>query len=452
MESGGLRSTFSQGWSITLCLHLRYDADAVQELLLSKRRCELSAGDLEPLYERINRQLDRLGVETQPKVAMRLLELSQNPQAQFREYHDVIKFDWNLTGRILRLANSAYYAQVQPVTRLDRALVILGIERIKAVSLGFYLSRAASTPEAKAFSRQTWGQSVYRATLAGAMARVICPAHSPEAFVIGLMLDCGQPLLARLLGPSYEDLCAKHPNPVKRFNAEFEELDFTHVDVVTALAKRWKMPNLLQRPIAWHHTAPVASPASASPANPGAARTIDPLAALHRVAHYIGALQLDDVSNLPATKAPMSIMAERLFDMLPGQLEQVVKMAGGEYSASISLFSDVGDSMSDMDAITEFVQTQLVEVMDEQMQRSVKTESKGGTERLNIAGQLIEVEAGRDGEIVAFVSSSVGERLLSATVNPAKETPESIGRMLGLDDAPRTELLALAQVMQQMAA
>ena len=75
-----------------------------------------------------------------PQVAARLLELAADPNAQIRDYVDAIKTDWALTGRVLRLANSAFYAQRQPVTRLDRALIVLGVERAKAICLGFYLS------------------------------------------------------------------------------------------------------------------------------------------------------------------------------------------------------------------------------------------------------------------------------------------------------------------------
>ena len=38
-----------------------------------KKRCELSAGEMDGLYDWINRKLDRLGIESQPEVATKLL-------------------------------------------------------------------------------------------------------------------------------------------------------------------------------------------------------------------------------------------------------------------------------------------------------------------------------------------------------------------------------------------
>jgi HD-like signal output (HDOD) protein len=387
--------------------------------------------------------LDGVGVETQPKVAQRLVELSQNPDAQIRDYHDAIKTDAAMTGRVLRMANSAFYAQRQPVTRLERALVILGVEKTKAISLGFFLSRAAAGAGSRAMSRRVWGESVYRASLASAMAKATCPHLAPEAFIVGLMLDCGQPLMAKMVGDAYEALHAEVRNPVRLAAAEFERLEFTHTDVVCALMKRWKMPAVLARPIATHHVAPQVGKSS------------DPGVLLHRLAYYVGAVQLEASKAggaAPMVRAPLSTIAERLFEVLPTQVEGVVRGCGQAYQETIGVFSDVGDALGDVDSISDRVQSQLVEMMDEQMERAVRAENRDGPERLQICGQVIEVEPGRGGEVVAYINGSDGQRMISCTVTPVNETPDSVGRMLGLEEANTGELLELMRVMQQMAA
>lgn len=407
---------------------------------MSKRRRDITSGELDLLHERLGRTLDHIGLETMPKVAARLIELSANPEAQIRDYVDAIKTDWAITGRILRLANSAYYAQRQPVTRLDRALVVLGIERAKAICLGFYLSRAASSAGARDMSRKIWGQSIYRANLCSALARIHCPHLSAEAFIVGLMLDCGQPLLARIVGDEYHALCEANKAPTKLYSAEFDALEFTHVDVVTVLMKRWRFPALLARPITWHHTLPPVG------------RTTDSIVLLQRLAYYVGAIQLEDASNQPAVRAPLTSIADRLFEIGATDLETAVRAANREYVQTAAVFSDVGEAMSDIDSVADRVQTQLVEIMDEQMERTVRAESRGGPERLSVAGTQIEVEPARNGEVIAYINGSDGERLVSCTVNPTKETPESVGRLLGIDDASPQDLLELMRVMQGMAA
>lgn len=407
---------------------------------MSKRRRDITAHELDALHAQLDKALDRVGLETMPKVAARLLELSADPDAQIRDYAEAVKTDWALTGRLMRLANSAFFSQRQPVTRLDRALVVLGIERTKAICLGFYLSRSASLAGVREAARKVWGQSVYRAGLAASLARVQCPSLAPEAFIIGLMLDCGQPLMVRLMGEEYELLMRANPSPSKLYAAEFDLLPYTHVDVVAALARRWKLPSLLARPIAWHHTLPPVG------------KTGDPIVLLQRLAYYVGAIQLDEASNQPAHKAPLTTIADKLFEIVPSELEAVVRSANREYSQTTSLFSDVADPMGDVESVADMVQSQLVQVMDEQLERTVKAESRGGPEHLRICGTDIEVEPARDGEVIAYISGADGERLVSCTVNPAKETPESIGRLLGLDEATPGDLFELMRVIQGMAA
>lgn len=407
-----------------------------------KLRSEMSAGEMDELYDRIGRRLERVGLETQPKVAARLLELAQTPSAQLRDYAEAIRTDVALTGRLLRLANAAFYAQRSPVTKLDRALVLLGIERTKAVSLGFCLGRASSGAggaAARELSRHVWGQCIFRATLASTLARSHLPGISGEAFIVGLMLDCTLPLMAKLFGSEFAGLYATAPTPAKLYQLEFEKLEFTHVDVFAVLARRWKLPPVLAKPILWHHT------------QPPAGRTADPLAVLHKIAYYAGAVQLTPL-GVPRQSAPLASVADRLFSIPSAELESVIKTASSEYSEIASVFSDFADPIENLDALIEGVQTQLVELMDEQMTRAIRLETRGSSERLVVCGHSVELEPGRPGEVVAFIASGSGERLISCTVDPQKETPETVARLLGLDEAAPHELSHLMGMMRQMAA
>jgi HD-like signal output (HDOD) protein len=412
-----------------------------------KPRRDIPAGQVPELLDRINKELDRLGVETQPKVAMKLIELSGRADAQVLDYYEVVRTDAALTGRILRLANCAMFALRQPCTRLDRALIILGLERAKAISLGFYLSRAASggpgptKPAIRDLSRRVWGQSVYRACLATCMARARCPAQAPEAFVIGLMLDAGQALIPRVLGERYERFWGEHPQPQRLFEAEWHTLPFTHVDVAAALCRRWRLPALLARPIAGHHALP---PDDAVP---------DAGTVLHRIACYAGSVSLDPATDQPTQRAPMLATAERVLKVTPGDLEKIVKAAGEEYGAAMACFADVAETLPDLEARSDAVRAQLVEALDEQMQRAIKAETRTTSEKLRVGGHEVELEHARDpGEIVAYINGADGERLVSCTVNPSRETTDAIGHMLGLDDAPEDEVVELVRVMRLMAA
>lgn len=406
---------------------------------MTRRRCELSAAEVSALHEQLERQLEQIGLTTQPTVAVRLLELVQDPDAQLKHYVEVIRNDWTLTGRLLRLANSAYYAQRAPVTKLDRALILLGLERTKGISLGFYLSRAASPAGGPVeLSRRVWGESVYRAGLCSALAKHVCPTVAAEAFIIGLMLDCGQPMMSRLLGEDYDALHRDHPSPPLLFAAEFETLPFTHVDVATVLMKRWKLPPVLSRPIGFHHTLPPVG------------ETSDPAVLLHRVAYYAGAVQVAGLGE-QATPPPENV-ARRLFDISPDELSVVVSRADSEYRATVDLFASLATRCENLELLAEQVQFQLIELMDQQLARSIQLESKGGSQHVIIGGQRVDLEPGRGGDVIAFISSSTGERLLSCTINPAIDGPDNVCGRLGLEQVGAEEVDELMRAVRDLAA
>lgn len=407
-------------------------------------RAQLNVHDLPGLHQRLDKLLSACGVETQPKIALRLLELAGDNDAQIKDYVEVIRNDWAMTGRILRLANSAFYAQRTEVTRLERALVILGLERTKAVTLGFYISRSLLGSASRELGRKVWTQSVYRAALAQALAREHCPSLASEAYIVGLMLDCGVALMPRLLpdqAESYCDLFARSPTPAKLFSAEFERLPFTHVDVAEALMRRWRMPALLARPVIWHHTPP------------SVGRTQDPATLLHRVAFYAGAVQLGERPHEEGHhSAPAPSTVGRLFELGPGGIDRVVNNAAGEFAATIGLYREPDDAPESFDHAVDAVQIQLVEMMDEQMTRSCKVEERGGPERLVIDGLHFDLEPGRPGEVIAYISSPGGERLMSFVVRPKNESAYTIRRLLGLEETPDDEVESLVNTMRSLAA
>ncbi len=402
-----------------------------------KARCELRAGDLEMLYERIDRLLDRVGLETQPKVAARILQLVQDPAAEINEYAGAIKTDWTLTGRILKLANSAFYAQRSPVTRLDRALVLLGIERTKAVAMGFYLGRSAASAGHKELVREVWGQSVYRAGLCAAMAKIKQPAMAAEAFIIGLLLDCGVPLMAKLVGPEYINVYKSGLSPQELFDYEQAHYEFTHVDVAVALMRRWRLPDTLSRPVMWHH---VPAPAR---------KAAGPAIMMQRLAYYTGSVRLSaEVRQEEALPA----MAGELFQITEQELGEIIQTATREYQATAGAFSDFAKALDNPEAINEQVHIQLVQVMDDELARAVRAEAIGVGERFVIGGQHVEIEPRKDGDVLAYISAPTGERLISVSFKAGRETPGTVVRLLGIDNARPEEIAELVKVINAMAA
>jgi HD-like signal output (HDOD) protein len=413
------------------------DVPAIEGDGRMKVRSALSPAEVIELHAEIDRRLTSLGVETQPAVAAKIISLIHDPAAGLRQYADVLRNDVAISGRLLRLSNSALFGQVQAVTTLERACVLLGLQRLKAVSLGFYLSRAAGGDPAQVLSRRVWGESVLRACLAGELARVLCPGRVAEAFIVGLMLDCGMPLQHRMLGAPAERVLSSRQPPPAQFKSECETLPFTHVDVAAALIRRWRLPELLSRPIESHHT------------GPGDVQRPEAVHVLHRIAYCVGSVSLTQDA---ATAGQLKGIARDVLRLSPDALARAIHAASDEYTAIRAMFRDVADECANLAGIAESVHAQLLSVMDKSLVDSLRDELPGGPTEFNVGGHRIEVEAQRGGRAVAYLRDEHGERIVSHSFNPGRLTAGPLLDALGLDPAPADQTAALERHLRSLAA
>lgn len=408
-----------------------------------RKRCELAAGDVPGLLEQINRKLDGVGIDTQPEVAMRLLQLVSDPEAGLNDFAKVIRHDAALTGRLLRLANSAFFAQRQPVTSIDRACVVLGRERLRACSLGFYLSRAATSDPSCQLSRRIWGQSVLRGCLAAELARTVVAAFTSEAFVVGLMLDAGIPLMLKLLGPDYQKLLDADPTPARLYAEEFNQLPFTHADVVSALVKRWELPDLLSSPIAWHHVAP------------GETHRDHAVFRMQRIAYYVGTVDLRPEEAMARQQAPLPSLAFRVLGFTPDDLTKAVQRATGEYQATKEIFSQVAEQLPNVESLAVRVHNELLAATEQLLVSSMtppEAPETHGLARFRLGGYHVEIEALEDGYAALYLIDGNGRRLISYRFLAQEESPQSLRGVLGLEARPDDEVDSLAGHLRKLAA
>ncbi len=404
-----------------------------------KARCDLSAVELTDLYADIDRRLGGIGIETQPGVAMRILDLTQNPDAGMLDYANIIRNDPGLTGRLIRLSNSAFFAQRKAVTNIDRACVLLGMARLRSIALGFYLSKAASADQSAKISREVWGQSVYRACLAAEIARSVLPSCAPEAFVIGLMLDSGTPLVHKLIGAPFEVLYAMGLPAPKSFNVEYTENPFTHVDIITTMMRRWKFPELLAKPVMWHHIPP-----------PPMGESREPLQVLYRIAYYVGSVTLR-ADGTPKVKPPIASVAKTHLGLDSSTLETIATKCTGEFDAVLELFADVADPLQVPD-LANRVHQQLVDVLDDQMAGRLGDDQAPGPQNFRLGGLTVMVRAEEGGQVAAYSYDVNGEPMSSYRFQLASESPASIRESLGLEADPTDDLDAMDEYLESLAA
>src|SRR5437763_16726993 len=102
-----------------------------------------------------------------PAIAVQVLELAQKDHVDIAEIARIISKDPALSSKILRTVNSSFYGRSQSVSQVSQALVILGLQSVKTLVLGFSLvnnlqQQAKGNKGCKHL--EYWKRSIYAAT------------------------------------------------------------------------------------------------------------------------------------------------------------------------------------------------------------------------------------------------------------------------------------------------
>ncbi len=403
-----------------------------------KPRAQQSAVEVTHMRALIERRLDRMAVETQPEVAAAILQLSTDRTAGLCQFAQVIRGDSALSARVLRQCNAAAFRQPEPVADLERACVVLGSDRLRAVALGFTLDRADPNSPDRRLARRVWRHSIMRGCLASELCAVSLDRLAPVAFVAGLMLDMGQPILARLQGEPAHRLLDRDLPPYAAFAAESRELPFTHVDVVSVLCERWKLPPVLSSAAELHH----------APIRDFDAR--DDASVLRRVAHIAGLIELDLKTSQPRPSDIILPLAERLLGLDGRGLSAVFAAAAREFSRLRHQLQAAAAGVDSLDALARRIHEQIDKAVDQMLSDALRTDDGPASQAIRLGGSVVEIEHAGDGRWTLCLVDSLGERIALHHIEPG-DGVESVMESLALEPREGDQIEALGRVLKLVA-
>jgi putative nucleotidyltransferase with HDIG domain len=211
-----------------------------------------------PIEERIVITLSRIDQDlpTIPIILSRLMHLSTSEDTSINEIVEVIKHDQALTTRILRVANSAYYSPREKVTTIDRALVILGFDRILALALSVSLINHFS-PKSRCEGFELglfWAHTIAVAVFSEILARQWDSIDPGDAFTAGILHDIGKLVMLIYFEEEFKQVLKKAADAkIDFFLAEMSELGVNHAFVASILLRHWDIPEILVGAIENHH-------------------------------------------------------------------------------------------------------------------------------------------------------------------------------------------------------
>jgi HD-like signal output (HDOD) protein len=189
-------------------------------------------------------------------VAVRLLRLTAQDDVPLDKVQQVLRTDAAFSGEVLRLANSALMGTRHEVNSVAHAVGMLGLERLKALSMTIALRDFLATPKSNTAMQLFWRYNLATAVVCEWLARFL--ALPPDAcYTAGLIQDIGRLAILRAYPEEYQRMLSVIQDyGFDLLRCEQDLFDIDHCEAGRYILERWELPAELQEVAALHHQQP----------------------------------------------------------------------------------------------------------------------------------------------------------------------------------------------------
>ena len=210
--------------------------------------------DRQETLQRITQEISEL--PTLPTVVTEMISMVNDPKTTAADLARVISTDQALTAKILRLVNSAFYGFQRKIGTVNLAIVILGFDAVKNLSLSLSIVKQLfDDVENTVFDlRKFWEHSVACAMAGRLLSERLKYRTNGEAFAAGVLHDVGKLVLSQHFREELEQaLDLAWREDMSMHEAESAVIGVTHADIGGELANMWNLPPQLVHAITFHH-------------------------------------------------------------------------------------------------------------------------------------------------------------------------------------------------------
>lgn len=182
-----------------------------------------------------------------PEIYLKVRRLLDDEHADIEDFAEVVIVDPNLSARLLRVVNSAYYGFPEPVESLSRALNLVGLDQLHTMVLGVSAVSSLDLPNDILPLKPFWHGSLYCGVLTRLMADRLKLERSDRLFIAGLLHDVGSLVLCAKFPDHAREairLSVQTHQPVHEIQRQM--LDHHYGDIGAMLLANWNLSPELQ--------------------------------------------------------------------------------------------------------------------------------------------------------------------------------------------------------------
>ena len=191
-----------------------------------------------------------------PIVIDRIISAAADKKTTTEELAEIISYDQGMTNRLLRLANSIYYAQKNQVDTVKRAITVIGFDEVIGIAIGMgILSSFSDKSNLKLDMKAMWIHGIGVATAAKEIAKRTNPTVATKVFIPALLHDMGKVIFSIYFRNEYitvRQAAIEKKKPL--YYAEKAIFKIDHAMLAGLLMKRWNFPMSILLPCRFHHS------------------------------------------------------------------------------------------------------------------------------------------------------------------------------------------------------
>ena len=189
-----------------------------------------------------------------PRTYHALTQALANPEASLPQLARIVEQDVGISAKILQLVNSAFFGVARPITKIEHAVVYLGINTLKSLALSLEIF-SVFEPNAAMTGFSLEGLQTHARLTANIAARLPVPDYLKDiAVAAGMLHDVGKLILAwKLPKRVKEQLAEAAKEHCPLHVVEERQHGFSHAEIGAYLLGLWGLPHVLVEAVALHH-------------------------------------------------------------------------------------------------------------------------------------------------------------------------------------------------------
>ncbi len=187
-------------------------------------------------------------LSTVPSLMAKIIKVLNDTESEGRELYKLISHDHALAEKVVRVANSSFFGHSGEVKDINQAIMLLGYDRIKSISLG--MTVLEMFPSNGSFNLMNlWSHSYEIALFAQAFSELICMTCPRECFLTGLLHDIGRVILFKIDKQKFLEI-----NPKNHILEQEEDIfGCNHAEAGALFAEVNNVPPEIVSAIKFHH-------------------------------------------------------------------------------------------------------------------------------------------------------------------------------------------------------